>query len=138
MRFGVIFSVLVCFAVTACLAFAAPKDDSNREEMIRVTVIGKLTTGIVAIGGETTGTTITANGITWELDFGRNNDLRTAAEKWNGQHVLVRGQLSRRAGVEIRERWIVSVSPLRQAPRGEVDENEEGALRVTPKKKDTE
>ena len=40
------------------------------EDSIRVTVVGTLRTGIIAIGGETTGTTITAKGITWELEFG--------------------------------------------------------------------
>ncbi|MCA9070409.1 MAG: hypothetical protein KDA84_15865 [Planctomycetaceae bacterium] len=40
------------------------------QDSISVKVIGTLKAGIVAIGGETTGTTITAKNITWELDFG--------------------------------------------------------------------
>jgi hypothetical protein len=39
------------------------------EERIEVTVTGIVHTGVVAIVGETTGTTITAKGIIWELDF---------------------------------------------------------------------
>jgi hypothetical protein len=31
-------------------------------------------------GGETTGTTITAKGVTWELDFGKNAELRKTAK----------------------------------------------------------
>jgi uncharacterized membrane protein len=37
--------------------------DEQTQESITVTVVGTLRTGIVAIGGETTGTTITAKGI---------------------------------------------------------------------------
>ena len=82
------------------------------EESISVTVVGKLRTGIVAIGGETTGTTITAKGIKWELDFGKNAELRAAAEKLNGKQVTVNGTLERRSGIEVKERWIVAVSSV--------------------------
>jgi len=82
------------------------------QQYIRVEVRGKLTTGMMAIGGETTGTAITANGITWELDLGRNADLRTRARQLNGKTAIVKGSLQRRAGVEIRQRWIVTVSSL--------------------------
>src|SRR4051794_29529553 len=79
----------------------------QQQESITVTVVGTLRTGIIAIGGETTGTTITAKGIKWELDFGKNADLRAAAEKLNGKQVTVTGILERLPGVEIKERWIV-------------------------------
>lgn len=79
---------------------------------VRVEVKGKLRTGIVAIGGETTGTIITAGNITWELDLGRNARLRAAAKKLNGKTVVVKGTLTRKRGVEIRERWIVTVKSL--------------------------
>jgi len=81
-------------------------------EFIRVEVQGKLQTGIMAIGGETTGTIITANGITWELDLGKNAKLKKKAEAFNGKQALVRGELTRRKGVEIRERWIVKVTSI--------------------------
>jgi hypothetical protein len=83
------------------------------EESITVSVVGTLRTGIVAIGGETTGTTITAKGIRWELDFGQNAELRAAAEKLDGKQVTVSGTVERRAGVEIKERWIVTVASLK-------------------------
>jgi len=82
------------------------------EESITVTAVGTLRTGIVAIGGESTGTTVTAKGIKWELDFGKNAELRTAAEKFNGKQVTVAGTLERRSGVEVNERWIVTVTSL--------------------------
>jgi hypothetical protein len=61
-------------------------DPAPVDESINVTVVGTLRTGIVAIGGETTGTTITSKGIKWELDFGKNTELRAAAEKLNGKN----------------------------------------------------
>lgn len=91
---------------------------SQAEESILVTVVGKVQTGIAAIGGETTGTTITAREITWELEFGKNEDLRKAAGKWNGKQVTVTGSLERRAGVEVKQRWIVTVTSLKGPEAG--------------------
>ena len=85
------------------------------EESIQVDVVGTLKTGILAIGAETTGSTITAKGVTWELDFGKNDKLRAEAEKLNGKLARVKGSLERRPGVEIKERWIVTVSELANA-----------------------
>src|SRR5689334_1071591 len=85
-------------------------DADESQELITVTVVGTLRTGIVAIGGETTGTTISAKGIKWELDFGKNAELRAAAEKLDGKQVTVTGTLERRSGVEVKERWIVTVT----------------------------
>ena len=84
----------------------------NVKESITVTILGTLRTGIVAIGGETTGTTITAKGITWELDLGKSVAMRKAAQKFNGKKVIVQGSLNRRKGVEIKERWIVTITGL--------------------------
>lgn len=84
------------------------------EDSITVSVTGSLRTGVVAIGGETTGTTMTAKGITWELDLGKNEGLRKAAEKFDGKKAIVQGTLERRAGIEIKERWIVTVTGLQR------------------------
>ena len=92
---------------------AAASPDENQS--IQVEVQGILQTGIVAIGGETTGTTISAKGITWELDFANSPKLRDLAEKLGEQTVIVRGTLDRKAGVEIRQRWIVTVTDLEPA-----------------------
>ena len=89
-------------------------DSAPAQESITVTVVGTLRTGIVAIGGETMGTTIAAKGIKWELDFGKNVELRAAADKFDGKLVTVSGTLERRAGVEIKERWIVTVASLKE------------------------
>jgi hypothetical protein len=100
--------ILICAAMLS--AGSGPA-----EESITATVVGTLRTGIVAIGGETTGTTITAKGIKWELDFGKNADLRATAEKLDGKLVTVSGKLERRQGVETKERWIVTVTSLKGA-----------------------
>src|SRR4051812_17795220 len=95
-----------------CAAMLAA-DPTPMDESIAVTVVGTLRTGVVAIGGETTGTTITAKGIKWELDLGKSADLPAAAEKLNGKQVTVAGTLERRSGVEVKERWIVTVTSLK-------------------------
>ena len=78
----VTFGVLIALTAVGVKAVAPLADES-----ITVTVVGTLRIGLVAIGGETTGTTITAKGITWELDFGKNAELKAAAEKLDGKLV---------------------------------------------------
>lgn len=81
-------------------------------DSIEVSVVGTLRTGLVAVGGETIGTTITAKGITWELDFAKQPKLRQGLEAVQGKKVHVRGSLDRRRGVETGDRWIVTVSSM--------------------------
>jgi hypothetical protein len=105
-----------------------------------VTITGVLRTGVVAIGGETTGTTVTARKITFELTFGKNAKLQEAAEKLDGKKVVVQGTLERRRGVEVRERLIVTVTSLREAGKGDkakADEPEKQSFRATPGRTDT-
>ena len=113
-----ILAALPLVFLMSALASGQDKPAPKAGEFIRVEVQGKLQSGIMAIGGETTGTTITANGVTWELDLGRNADLQTKAEQLNGKQALVRGELTRRQGIEVKERWIVKVSSLEAAPEG--------------------
>jgi hypothetical protein len=80
------------------------------EDRIEVRVVGRVDAGLVAIGGETTGTTITSGAVVWELDFGGHAAHALAAEQASGQRARVTGRLERRAGVEIAERWIVHVT----------------------------
>ena len=116
-------SLTILIALSLVLLMSVPGSGQDKAppkagEFIRVEVQGKLQTGIMAIGGETTGTIITANGVTWELDLGGNADLQKKAEELNGKQALVRGELSRRQGVEVKERWIVKVGSLEAAPEG--------------------
>lgn len=85
------------------------------KDSITVKVVGKLRTGIVAIGGETTGTTITANRITWELDLSKTPAFQKTAKMLNGKRAVVTGSLERRKGVERKVRWIVTVTSLKPA-----------------------
>ena len=124
------------------LAAALAADPKPVAESITVTVVGTLKTGIVAIGAETTGATITANGITWEVDTGDSEELRQAAAKLSDKQVRLSGTLERRKGVEVKERWIVHVKSLQA-----VEAFKKGAaapqaipqpgFEVTPDKKDS-
>jgi hypothetical protein len=82
-----------------------------------ITVVGILQTGVVAIGGETTGLVIRSQGRVWELEFGQNSELRKSAETWNDTTVRVEGRLEHRTGVEVQDRWIVSVETMMQIPK---------------------
>lgn len=85
-------------------------DDDADGDFVRVDIQGTMNSGIVAIGGETTGTTITAGNITWELDLG---GFARVAGPWSGKRVRVSGKLEHRRGVEIADRWIVHVQQIR-------------------------
>ena len=87
-------------------------DTANKKEGVYVEVVGKVETGIMAIGGETTGTIIKAGNITFELDI-KKRELVKVAEANNGKMVVVKGQLTRKRGVERGDRWIVVVKALK-------------------------
>jgi hypothetical protein len=91
------------------------KKEAKGKEANKVELTGTLRTGIVAIGAETTGTIIETKKGKFELDFGRQKELRQKAEKLNGKPVLVVGTLEIRKGVEVKERKIVSVTSLEEA-----------------------
>lgn len=83
-------------------------------EYVKVEVKGTLNAGVMAIGAETTGYTIAARGVTWELEF-EDDALRKRADALDGKTVVVSGTLESRRGVEIRTRTIVTVKTLREA-----------------------
>ncbi len=82
-------------------------------DSITVEVVGTLRTGVMAVGGETTGTTVTANNITWELDLNANPGAKKLAPQLDGQKVKVKGTYSRRRGVEVPFREIITVTALK-------------------------
>ena len=67
--------------------------------------------GLVAIGGEATGTTITFNRIIWELQL-HNDGARAFADEHHKKPVVVTGALRKVAGVEKKVRWIIDVKTL--------------------------
>jgi hypothetical protein len=91
---------------------AMTTEGQSTSESIAVVVVGRIRTGIVAIGGETTGTTITSKGITWELDLGNNLAFAETAKNLNGKQATVTGSLERRTGIEIPTRFIVTVKTI--------------------------
>ncbi len=107
--------LLVTLGLTLGMATAGDEPKKGADAYIKVEVKGKLQTGIVAIGGETTGTIIATPKGTLELDFGKNKELRALAEKLNGKNAVVNGTLTIRRGVEIRQRFIVAVTGLKGA-----------------------
>lgn len=82
-------------------------DDS---QFVDVLVQGVVQTGMMAMGGETTGVIISAANIQWELEADASVAEQLAGH--DGQVVLVRGRLRRVPGVEMAERWIVKVSEV--------------------------
>jgi hypothetical protein len=105
------------------LALAAPADGKPKPKPpvkttdgeVKVHIRGMLKSGIVAIGGETTGYLISADGVSWELDFRTNKEARAQADKLSGQPVEVTGTFISREGVEVRRRQIVTVDTFKPA-----------------------
>lgn len=89
---------------------------SNVAESIKVEITGRVRTGVVSIGAETTGVMIAADGIVMELDFQNDEQLHEAARHLGNSMAQVKGQLRQVSGVEIAKRWIVKVDSL--APAG--------------------
>jgi hypothetical protein len=110
--------VVALAAALALIVAAEARDqatDKEIKESINVDIRGQLQTGVLAIGGETTGVTITASNLTFELDFAGAPDQAEKAEDLNGRSVVVTGTLEGRKGVEIPLRYIVDVESLKAA-----------------------
>ena len=76
-----------------------------------IVVSGRLKLGVVAIGGETTGVTLTANdGSTYDLDF---DGSRPPDRSWEGRDAVVSGLLFGARGPERPGRRIIKVSGFR-------------------------
>jgi hypothetical protein len=101
--------------VTMTVGPAEPGEKAKDKGGKKVELTGTLRTGIVAIGGETTGTVIETKKGKFELEFGKQKELRKKAEKLNGKDVTVTGTLEVRKGVEVKERKIVTVTSLEPA-----------------------
>ena len=99
----------------ALFAFGVIATAADKEEGAKINVQGKLKTGVVAAGGETTGTVIETKDKSYELDFGKDKELREKAEKLKGKQVMVSGTLIVKKGVEVKERRIITVTKLEEA-----------------------
>ena len=88
---------------------AAAQAQSNQ-----LTLTGTLQTGVMAVGAEITGTTLTVSNQTYELDL-PTNDLKKNADSLNGKQATVKGILTLKQGVEVKQRRIITVSSLEPA-----------------------
>ena len=104
----------ICLAVLMCSSVVANEIPQNSDVFIQCR--GRLRHGLVAVGGETTGTTITFNKIVWELQL-KDDAQRRFATDHHKKQVVVAGTLRKVAGVEVRNRWIVDVREISEARR---------------------
>jgi len=88
------------------IAAAGEADGTN------VKVIGVVRTGLVAVGGETTGMTITTDSGTYELDTHGDVDLARRLQQLDGKRAAAEGRLSIKIGVEVSQRRIIEVSRI--------------------------
>jgi len=77
---------------------------------------GTVHTGIVAVGGETTGIVLETTKGKFELKAATDPVLRDL-KKADGKNVTVRGTLARQPGVEKSERVIITVTKVTVNPR---------------------
>ncbi len=97
------------FAVLGTAAVMAAPQANNK-----LTLTGKLQTGVMAVGGETTGITLTAGNVAYELDI-KDAALKKKADELNGKNATVKGTLTLKQGVESKQRRIIVVESLEAA-----------------------
>ena len=130
--------LLTGITLTVCTFVVA--DEPPAKPSVSAECCGRLRHGIVTIGGETTGTTITFNRIVWELQL--NDDAaRNFAKKHHSQQIVVTGQLRKVVGTETMPRWIIDVNSMTKVDPTKVNEGSKltilGTLRTTdPSKND--
>ncbi len=130
---GFVFLVTCRFhsIVTADEAFF---DESKTTPSVSVLCQGRLRHGVMAIGGETTGTTITFHRVTWELKL-PDKASGDFAERNHKKPVVVTGTLRKVAATESRVRWIVDVTRIteldpRDTPKDSARITIQGTLRA--------
>lgn len=84
------------------------KDDQNEKQ---VSLVGVLRTHVMAIGGETSGTTLTTDSGTFDLILSRKE--RKSVKALDGKNVSVTGYVTTLTGVEIKERKAIIVMDIK-------------------------
>lgn len=105
------------------LSMFAMTDETRPDPSVSVECRGRLRHGVVAIGGETTGTTITFNRMVWELQL-HDDAARQFAKEHHKEPVVVTGTLQKIGSTEVKVRWIIDVKKLSER---DVTKDEEGA-----------
>jgi hypothetical protein len=103
----------VAGAIVLCISFAAGAGEKKKEEGKKVELTGVVKTGVVALGGETTGTELQTKEGRYELAVPK--DLKADVEKLDGKMASVTGTLIEKRGVEVRKRRIVTVTTIKEA-----------------------
>jgi hypothetical protein len=80
----------------------------------QLVLTGTLQTGIMAPGAETTGVTLTVSNSSYELDL-PTNELKKLAQTLSGKQATVKGTLTLKQGVEVKQRRIITVTSLEAA-----------------------
>ena len=104
---GVSLTVCVCMCVMA----NDPHPSKPPKPSVSVKCHGRLRHGVVAIGGETTGTTITFNREVYEIAL-KGDAQRDFAKEHHQGTVTATGTLRKIAGTESGVRWIIDVDQL--------------------------
>lgn len=105
------------------LSMFAMTDETRPAPSVSVECCGRLRHGVVAIGGETTGTTITFNRMVWELQL-HDDAARQFAKEHHKEPIVVTGTLRKIGGTEVKVRWIIDVKKLSER---DATKDEEGA-----------
>ena len=108
---------LAALLAAGCVAATTPPPKEKEKAAPVQTYTGTVRTGIMAIGGETTGILLetAANG-TYELDTRGDREKAAQLEKLDGKKAVVTGEYRPRPGVEIKERRILIVASVAAAP----------------------
>lgn len=128
---------LLTIGLTLCTIALADDTHSPKapESSVSIECHGRLRSGVVSVGGETTGTTITFNRIVYELQLQSEADQKFAKDH-HKQPVIATGTLRKVAGVETKARWIIDVQTLAERDPAKDKEgallNVQGTLQATP------
>jgi hypothetical protein len=106
--------LLLASLVSSMLAMVGRAAEENPQaDYVKVEIRGTLQTGVIVIGGETTGVVVRSAGAAWELELGP--ELKKKAEQLDKQTVIVTGTYRKQPGVEVGERHIIAVATLEAA-----------------------
>lgn len=87
-------------------------------QTLEVFVTGAVESGVKAPGGETTGTVIHFQNKTWELDLSSDPRMIAEVAANQGGEFIVIGSVSKRAGVMVKTRTILTVESHTISPVG--------------------
>ena len=98
--------MMTCVVVVAVAALGAAQTETSRFGEWT----GRVETGVMAIGGETTGTRLVTDKIFFDLSA--TGTVAARLRELSGQSVTLRGRLRVRPGIEMRERRLITVTEI--------------------------